>query len=140
MYDRRNFIKLTSLAAVGGLALRGDLAVFGSTVGTLPQNLQLSNPETFEPLLNTNFFIKGNGLRASSIRLVDVVKRNLKKSSTNRFPTEGFTLVFENDGKGKLEDKIHEVSHPQLGTFSMFVSTVDRSGKSYQAVFCRVQS
>ncbi len=145
MFNRRNFIKLTSLATVGGLALRGNLAVFGQTakdyfpipVEALSDKAHLFNPQTFEPLVNTRFFIQGNE-NSASMRLVEVVERNAKMGFSNRFATDGFSLIFEADGKGKLEDRIYEVSHPELGDFSMFVSTVGRSGKRYQAVFSRV--
>lgn len=146
MFNRRNFIKLTSLATVGGLALRGNTSIFGQTskdyfpipTEILSQSAHLFKAETFGPLINTHFMMEGNDMTSVSLRLVEVVELNSKKAISNRFPTEGFSLIFEVEGKNELEDRIYEVSHPELGTFSMFVSTVGRSGKRYQAVFSRV--
>ena len=72
------------------------------------------------------------------MKLVEVVAKNNTKSYLSRIPTDSFTLIFELQGKGGAEDKIYQVSHSALGDFSMFISTVGKSGRRYQAVFNRV--
>lgn len=146
MYNRRNFIKLTSLATVGGLAFGSNFSLFGQTardyfpipVEALSDKAHLFNPQTFEPLLNTSFAIHGNDMAPASMRLIEIIGQDSKHGSLNRVATDGFSLIFEVEGKSRLEDMIYEVSHPELGTFTMFVSTVGRSGRRFQAVFSRV--
>lgn len=145
MYNRRNFIKLSSLAAVGGLALGGNVNIFGQTTKdyfTIPveafsENVHLFKAERFETLVNTIFSASSNELAPVSMRLVEVDSRK-KRNAIERSPSEGFCLIFEVSGKSRLDDMIYQISHPELGEFSMFLSTVGQSGRRYQAVFSRV--
>lgn len=146
MYSRRDFIRLSSLAAAGGVALAGGFNVFGQKgtdlfpipADALSDRAFSFNSQTFEPLLNSTFAVDLMDGRTASLRLVEVLPKEGKKTVWERIPTDGFSLIFQNSGRGRLEDKIYSVSHPELGNFPLFVSTVGRSGRRYQAVFSRV--
>jgi hypothetical protein len=144
MYNRRNFIKLTGLATVGGLVLGGNINIFGQVREYFPipsevysDKINLFNQQTFEPLINSTFTIDGDANQVS-MRLVEIIGKDEKKGRANQFATDEFLLIFEVDGKDSLGDKIHQISHPELGEFSMFISTVGRSGKRYQAIINRI--
>ncbi len=148
MFSRRKFLKVGSLATVGGLLLSGNINVLGQTsnkTGYFPipteilsEKATLLNQQTFEPLLNAVFSVRGENNSAVSMRLVEIVGKDSKQDSFSTIPTDSFLLIFEVVGKDSLEDKIYEISNPSLGEFPIFVSTVGRSGKRFQAVFNRV--
>lgn len=148
MYNRRDFLKTGGLVIIGGLALGGNADLFGKTIkksgyfplppGVNSNDVSLFNKQTFEPFLNTNFSVRRKNSAQIPMRLVEVVGSDNKKNSFNTEATDDFLLVFEVIGKERLEDKIYNIAHPELGEFSIFVSTVGRSGKRYQAVFSRV--
>ncbi len=135
---------MTSLAAVGGLAFGGNAALAAGPAGYFPLPAEARgsalrlNLGTFEPLVNTSFSIRSRAAAPTSIRLVEVVRSPSTKRRKNARPTDGFSLIFDASGKRRLKDQIYEVSHPQLGSFSMFISAVGMSGRRYQAVFNRI--
>ena len=145
MYNRRNFVKLASAAALGGLALSGNINLFGQKKEDfpLPQTIYSDKSLTFsqqmfEPLTDSIFVFKNDDDSVVSMKLVEVITKENSKDYLSRVQTESFMLIFENQDKVVLEDKIYEVSNATLGDFSMFISTVGKSGKRYQAVFNRV--
>ena len=154
MESRRNFLKIGSLALLGGLMLSGGQNIFSQTAKskglfsvppeTLGDKVSTFRSSIFEPLVDTIFSIRKTNLtnwgaaRISnmSLRLVEVVTQG-NIVTANGKNLEGFTLIFEAVGKTKPEDKIYAVSHPSLGDFEISISTVGRSGKRFQAVFNR---
>jgi hypothetical protein len=145
MYNRRNFLKLTSAAAFGGLMLGGNINIFGQQQERFPIPQTILSDKTltltkqnFEPLLDTIFVFSNENGSAVSMKLVEVDGRENMKDKSSQIPTDGFTLIFEMQGKVAPGDNIYRVSHSALGDFPMFVSTVDRTGRHYQAVFNRV--
>jgi hypothetical protein len=148
MFSRRKFLKIGSLATVGGLMLSGNLDILGQAsekTGYFPipteilsQKITLLNQQTFEPLLNASFAVKRENASAVAMRLVEIVGKDSEKDRFAKISTDSFLLIFEVTGKGRLEDKIYEISNPDLGEFPIFLSTVGRSGMRYQAVFNRV--
>lgn len=157
MNSRRNFLKIGSLAAAGSIVF-GSRNIFSKTAGnetyfSIPTGIRSNlcystNCETFKPLINTIFLIKSEALSTnerkkapnSSLRLVEVVEHRFSKRRLNKISGEGFSLIFQAEDKKALEDKIYQISHPQTGEFPLFISTVGRSGKRYQAVFCHVRA
>lgn len=145
MYNRRRFLKLTCATAFSGLMLGAGISSFGQTKEyfSLPETTFSDssftfNQQTFEPLVDTIFNFKGNDDSNVSMKLIEVVTKDDTKKNSSGIPTDGFTLIFEIQGKSKLGDQIFQVSHPALTDFPMFISTVGKSGMRYQAVFNRV--
>lgn len=145
MYNRRSFIKFTGVATVGGLMLGSNSNIFGSDNKYFPipaevfsDKINLLNQQTFESLVNSSFNIMRENLSPISMRLVEIIGKDEKKQRAEEVAFDGFSLIFEVEGKDSLGDEIYNVSHPELGEFSMFMSTVGRSGKRFQAVFSRV--
>lgn len=145
MYNRRNFLKLTGAAAFGGLMIGGSSGVFGQKTErfSIPQTIfsdrsSTLTKQTFEPLLDTTFVFSNTDGSAVSMKLVEVIGREDLKNKFDRIPTDGFTLIFEVQGKAATADKIYQVSHSALSDFPMFVSSVGKSGRRYQAIFNRV--
>lgn len=145
MYNRRNFVKLAGAAAFGGLVLNGNINIFGQKQEgfPLPQTIYSDKSLTFsqqmfEPLTDSIFVFKNDDDSKVSMKLVEVITKENSKNYLTRVQTDSFLLIFELQDNVVLEDKIYEVSNDSLGDFSMFVSTVGKSGKRYQAVFNRV--
>ncbi len=148
MFSRRKFLKVGSLATVGGLILSGNINVLGQTsdkTGYFPIPTEILsekaaqlNQQSFEPLLNAVFSVRGENISEVSMRLVEIIGKDGKQNGFSTVNTDSFLLIFEVVGKGRLEDKIYEISNPGLGEFPIFVSTVGRSGKRFQAVFNRI--
>ena len=157
MKSRRKFLKIGSLALFGGLVLGGSQNIFSQTTKgknlfpvppeTLADTVSNFRSSTFEPLIDSFFSFRRTDLTNSgatrisniSLRLVEVVaKENAVTASGKNL--EGFSLIFEMTGKAKPEDKIYTVSHPSLGDFEIFISSVGKSGKRFQAIFNRIYS
>jgi hypothetical protein len=145
MYNRRSFLKLTCATAFSGLMLGGSIDIFGQKKEYFPlpetifsDSSSIFNQQTFEPLVDTIFAFKGDDDLGFSMKLIEVVKKDDTKKYTSGIPTDGFSLIFEVQGKAVAEDRIYQVSHSALNDFSMFISTVGKSGTRYQAVFNRV--
>lgn len=145
MYNRRSFLKLTCAAAFGSLMLGGSINIFGQKKEYFPipetifsDGSFTFNKQTFEPLVDTIFAFKGDDEPGFSMRLVEVITKDETKKYASEIQTDDFTLIFEVQGKDVAEDRIYQVSHSALSDFSMFISTVGKSGTRYQAVFNRV--
>jgi len=50
---------------------------------------------------------------------------------------DGFVLVFEDSAPKRLRGGLYTIEHAALGTFSMMLGPVSRSGTSYEAVINR---
>lgn len=156
MFSRRNFLQLSGTAVVGGLVLGSNINVLGqraerSDYFPVPataysDNVNSFSRQTFDPLIDTSFSLtdpdeetalitKGG---AATLRLVEVVGDEKTKKYLARKPIDSFSLIFEGNARNRLGDKIYTFTHPQLGTFSMFISTVGMSGNRYQAAFSRL--
>lgn len=159
MVSRRNFLQLGGIAMAGGLVLGPSISVFGQAAGNSPyfpipadvysDKAVSLNRQMFDPLLNSTFsFSKttanedllagGREGRPFSLRLVEIVGDDGTKRSRSARPVDSFSLIFEETRQSRVDDNIYTVSHPELGTFSMFISTVGRSESRYQAVFNRI--
>lgn len=134
MYNRRIFLRLGSSAIAGGLLIAGRTKVLGHT----SESTGLFKRETFGPLLNTNFAIVGEKFPTINLRLVEIVGDKNRKKLPSQKAVERFSLIFEAPENAVLEDRIYKMSHPELGKVSIFISTVGRSNKRYQAVFSRI--
>lgn len=150
MNTRREFLKIGSLAIVGGLFLSGNEIAFGQTAQKkgyfqIPAEIYAERANSlsvanFEPLVNSSFVIKRKNIGDAVLKLVEVVNdKDKRANSGGKISTESFSLIFQT-GRGvkKLADKIYTVNHPELGEFRIFLSSVGRSGNRYQAVFNRL--
>jgi hypothetical protein len=147
MNSRRYFIKLSGLALIGGLAANSSLKVFGQTSRgrdyfLIPDEAyaaRIFSPADFEPYLESVFRVsdKQEGIE-NSLRLVEIVENDSQAIAPGARYVNRFSLIFEKQGKADLADKIYRFSHPSMGDFEIFISTVGRSGKRYQAVFSYV--
>lgn len=148
MYDRRSFLKTGTLSVLGGYLFLGhgnsfgrskqDVGYFAIPDSVLSDTTSTFTRETFLPHLNSSFTLVNRKMRAlGSLRLAEIPDRNIEAGSFESDNIDGFNLIFANEGKLALADGVHRVSHPAIGEFSIFVSTVGRSGLRYQAVFAR---
>ena len=147
MNSRRNFMKLGALALVGGFALTAAASILGQEKNRLfpipPAATQDAayyfDQKNFEPLVDSDFQIgDSNNLRSATVRLVEVVDNKRDENAQLGMIGASFTLIFESRSRKPLPEQIYSISHPALGEFSLFVSTVGRSGKRYQAVINRI--
>ena len=164
MNSRRDFLKAGSLAAIGSFTFLSGKNVFGQVAKKsadyfpLPAEIYSDitssfGSETFKPLVNTSFIIKtrdrlkiGNerlkfgkiNSTDVSLKLIEVVESENKTNQSGGKNGNTFFLIFEAENGAVLEDKIYQIKNPQTGEFPIFISTVGRSGKRYQAVFSRI--
>ncbi len=167
MNTRRNFLKIGSAAVIGGLLLPNGKSVFGQSkkgddyfpipAEVYADSINSFTYNTFEPLVGSTFEISNRAFgfdkpnwASVSLRLVEVVRAENNSKLFGQKSGDCFSLIFEEAGGRKLlsksklrvqtnlPDKIYKMAHPNLGEFSLFISTVGRSGKRYQAVINRV--
>lgn len=147
MNSRRDFLKLGGMAVVGGLVLGEGSTVFSQRltkkyfplpIETYADAPSLMNYEMFEPLIKTVFEVQRGKAGRARLRLVEATRSEYSSNRLTRIGGEGFSLIFEAENDVRLDDKIYKMTHPQLGSISIFVSQVGQSGKRFQAVFNRV--
>jgi hypothetical protein len=147
MYDRRSFLKTGTMSVLGGYLLLGQGDIFGQSKKqagyfAIPDAVYSDKTtaftrDMFVPHLNSSFTVSSGKHRLGSLRLAEVAERDVKIIRFETANIDSFNLIFAAEGNLTLDDAIYRISHPGLGEFSMFVSTVGRSGSRYQAVFSR---
>jgi hypothetical protein len=137
--ERRNFLK-TMFGVAAGMALPG--VVYASTPTSqvsASDNRTLDllktagnasggalNPlaqATYTPLLNSEFHIHSGELTIP-VQLVSVAGANPKLKVPRSVAQEQFSLLFRAPGDSNLSQEMHTLSHPTLGTFSLFLVPV----------------
>lgn len=146
MQNRRDFLKYGSIAAAGGLLLTGSVNIFGQSIDKsgyfpLPPKIlsdksTFLNKQSFEPLIDQLFTVSVDDSSKISMRLVEIVSAGDNLAS--RVSIDAFSLIFEVREGQLLDDRIYDISHNDIGTVPIFVSTVGRSQRRFQAVFSRV--
>lgn len=140
MIDRRGFLKIGGTALAAGVLLGSE--ALGQKSGDLPSDIYTDRVSsftatTFEPAVGSKFSVVA-GEDRYLLRLTEVERLDYRPKMKQAVATSGFVLVFEAVSKGRIADGTYEVTHPDLGAFTMSVSTLGMSGREYQAVFNRV--
>jgi len=141
--SRRKFAQKAGLTIAGAAVAGAASNVFSQSLrsGKLfsispeayGERVMSFNSETFRSLIGTIFRSRLGDGPGNSLRLADI---GLPRSSTGKFAATGdsFSLFFRGVGPKNVSQEIHTFEHPSLGTFSLFIAPVDRSGKTYEAV------
>lgn len=133
---------------MGGTVLAGTVLLgsetFGQKLGDIPADVyadRLSSftAAVFESTVGSNFAFSVGGNRRF-LRLEEVEQSDFKAKAKQTAVTSGFLLIFESVSTDSIPDGIYEVTHPELGTFAMSMSTLGVSGRRYQASFNRILS
>jgi hypothetical protein len=139
--SRRKFTQVAGAAMVG-LGFAGPAAkIFSQSLrsgdlfpltGEAAADVLVSfKSETFAPYLGTVFY---SGQTGNSFRLTDVVEHRHPKEKRAAAGGESFSLFFRSVSRKNVPQDIHTFDHPSLGTFSLFIASVDRGKKIYEAV------
>ena len=93
----------------------------------------------FAPHVGSRFTVRAGALVTVAMTLEEA--REIAPHPADRAGLQGesFSLVFRGSDGAALEDGIHRVTHPALGTFPLFISGfgLGRKGQAYQAVVDR---
>lgn len=94
-----------------------------------PRYLRLA---TYVPLVGSTFQIHREGSSPLSVKLVSATRVE--------GVGESFSLIFRAHGNAKLGQETYTVTHPNVGTFPLFLVPVGRaaSGRDIQAVVNRI--
>lgn len=145
MITRRDFIQTLGFAAIAGASLNLGGSAFGQTLKTgdlylLPTE-SLSDPllyltgEHFTPFIDTEFQIRLEGSRrAETLRLIGIKEFRSKANDAKGVQGSSFSLLFENTREAQLAQNVFEFSHAALGTFTLFLSPVNKEPNRYEAV------
>jgi hypothetical protein len=145
MITRRNFIQTLGLAAVAGVSLNLGSTAFGQTLQAddlfLVPTESMSDPLLsftsghFTPFINTDFQIRRAGSRRTeTLKLIDVKDFQSKANQAKSVQGDSFSLMFSNTRATKLVGQSFEFSHPALGTFTLFLSPVNKEPNQYEAI------
>ncbi len=99
----------------------------------MPENITL---ESIKPCEGDMFTLKlKNG---SELELMLTEVKSGRKLSEDH---ECFSLLFQDEARSSLHQRIYELDHTEMGTFSLFLVPVDadEKGHYYEAVFNRIQ-
>ncbi|HSS22804.1 MAG TPA: hypothetical protein VLL54_22210 [Pyrinomonadaceae bacterium] len=150
--SRRFFIKSGTLTAVAAsVFLKPQILALAQTAGNslgfqIPLSAQrdptyMFTSGTFEPYIGSFFQAPNARGEKVSLKLVSVNSykpaRATKISIAPSAETDTFSLMFNASGALPKFTSIHQVSHPALGTFDLFLSPHSLPGKErmYEAVF-----
>ena len=142
---RRTFLRDVSRSAFAAGVLfasaRAGLAQTG-TRSDVPAEAQqdpvfLFTAATFTPFVGDIF--ESHNARGESIelRLDQVKKHDIKNRLTPKaLPTDSFSLIFKASSELPPLTSIHQISHPRLGKFDLFLTRVktENDGLFYEAV------
>lgn len=148
MISRRRFIKIGTLATIGGYSMGLPGELFGKTLKagglhSIPPE-SLANPalkfksQHFAPFVNTNFRLDHANLqRAATFRLIEV-KDFRSKLISGRITNNQFSLFFKSENTEQIGGNIYDISHRSLGEFSLFIAPVTAEPHYYEAIINRV--
>ena len=126
LVSRAAFLRLLGGAVVG---LRIDPLAYASGV-----SLEAVDASQFQPYVGDTFTVcHAGGSVRTRVRLVKVVEPPRTRNVAQ------FNLVFHGQAGEPFADGIHELSHPSLGSLSIFISPIGAAGgpRVYQACFSR---
>lgn len=141
--NRRGFF-VNGVVLAGLLLTRPDRAVgralqdlrtpLFSHASTAPSALALS---TFAPYVGAIFRTSAPDLGEVLLRLVEATGLSTRAAEIERLDGEAFSLIFEGSTRTRLESSQRMLTHPAIGSRSVFLSPVGRGlvVQDYQAVF-----
>ena len=153
--ERRRFIKSALLtAASAGLALGAGQAVLGQKKRK-PLETRLGFPipiraqedalfyfseATFRPYVNGYFEAPNARGQMVSLKLLSVTAYKPKVGSmvapSRAVETDSFSLMFKSTERLPPFTSIHQITHPSLGKFDLFLTPREKDGEFYyEAVF-----
>ena len=155
--ERRRFLKSVTLSAVSaGLALSVGQSVFGQkkkletverTIGfQIPIKAQQDplfyfTEATFRPYINGYFQAPNARGELVSLKLLSVTGYKPKPGSmvataSSARQTQSFSVMFQSSERLPPFTSIHNVQHPSLGKFGLFLTPREKDGEFYyEAVF-----
>ena len=100
-------------------------------------NLEDLTEESFKPCVDSIFKLKLDDGKFLDLKLTEV--KSSRKTSEGH---ECFSLLFMNDAKSPLQQRIYELEHSELGVLSLFLVLVDadEKGHYYETIFNRIKS
>lgn len=139
--SRRRFAQTAGLAIAGTSLAVSPVKLFAQSLGSATglsaeagaDILMNMTSEAFLPYVGT-IFQPANGAQRISLQLIEILTKAFEENRLLGVTGESFSLVFRTLGKKALPQGIHTFEHPSLGTFSLFISPVGRSGSRFQAV------
>jgi len=148
--SRRHFLVAgQTLLALAAMPMKSLLAAASSFGSAKAANLALLSRETFLPLVNSSFAVRGGVLTTAWLTLLSVEDMNQKapapatpmamppKAAKTAPPkVDTFTLHFHLIGE-TLQQGTYELEHDALGRFSLFV--VPSGTSMYVAVISHLQ-
>lgn len=144
---RRNFVRLSGMGALSVVALGSVGKVFGQALsddGLFRVPVDNADPLNylqqahFEALLGTTFNAGIEGERAVGFRLKSVNDLSRDLNAKQGFHGESFSLVFENISKQRQVPGIYVFDHQLLGRFTLLLSPVDKTQRTFEAVINRI--
>jgi hypothetical protein len=146
MINRRSFIEMLGLTAIGGASLATAGKAFGQTfisndLFALPSE-SLSDPvfsftsAHFTPFIDTDFEARADGDRRGVrlLRLLNVKEVLRKENMAKGIQGDSFSLMFADTRGRQLAADRYEFAHPSLGAFSLVLMPVSAELNRYEAV------
>jgi len=151
--ERRRFIKSAALTAVSaGLALGMGRAALGQKqkletrlgfpipIRAQQDALFYFSEATFRPYVNGYFEAPNARGQMVSLKLLSVTAYKPKAGSmvapSRARETDSFSLMFKSAERLPPFTSIHQISHPSLGKFDLFMTPREKDGEFYyEAVF-----
>ena len=139
--SRRRFAQTAGLAIAGTSLTVSPVKLFAQSLGSATglsaeagaDVLINMTSEAFLPYVGT-IFQPVNGTQRISLQLTEITTNPFKENRLRGVTGESFSLVFRSLDRKALPPGIHTFEHPSLGTFSLFISPIGRSGSRFQAV------
>jgi hypothetical protein len=144
--SRRNFVRNAGSAIAAAVVVPGTVTgVFGQMMrsGTLMPPVESTldplnylTADHFTPFTGTTIPARSRAGRRVSFKLVEVNDRRLEQNEKRGYRGPSYSLIFESSPRAAGE--IYDFNHKLLGSFSLFVSPVGRTGTRSEAVINRI--
>lgn len=145
--SRRNFVRHAGTAITAAVVVPGAVtAAFGQitrNAGLLTPPVQSTldpltylTPDHFTPFVGTAMQARSSSGRRVSFQLTEVKNTQLEQNEKRGYVGQSYSLMFESSMH--LPGEIYVFNHKLLGTFSLFVSPIDRKGVQYEAAVNRI--
>jgi hypothetical protein len=143
-FSRRRFLATTALAAGAVLPFSG--LVFGQMTASDDVFAQGGDPlsrltwDSFYPYITTNFVFRDGDGAAVDLQLTKMTDTIPKGFKATKQGQECFSLTFGGSSRNPLVQDVYSVEHFALGGFSLLITVVGRTRKSYvyEAVINRI--
>ncbi len=135
--SRRAFVQgAGALIAVGWL--RPAVPPARSNAAEPPPPVHALSQAAFAAYLGESFRVAGGTTAPLNLRLVDVADR--RPRADGHHGGESFALIFRGPGDQALAQETYQFSHPDLGTFPLFIvpGLVSPDGVNHEAIINRL--